>query len=48
MLEDYERATDAAQQGQGGRFFEYLGMARDEEAILRAVLKQLGWPLPKR
>jgi len=48
MLENYERATDAAEQGQAGQFFEYVGRARDEEAILRAVLKQLGWPLPRR
>jgi len=47
MLENYERAGDAARQGQNGRFFEYLRRARDEEAILRAVLKQLGWPLPQ-
>jgi hypothetical protein len=46
MLENYERAGDAARHGQHGRFFEHLQRARDEEAILRAVLKQLGWPLP--
>ena len=47
MLENYERATDAAQRGQTSRFFEYLGRARDEEAVLRSVLRQLGWPLPR-
>ncbi len=47
MLENYERAADAARGGQQERFFEFLIRARDEEGILRGVLKQLGWPLPK-
>jgi len=47
MLENYERAADAAHGGQQERFFEFLTRARDEEGILRGVLKQLGWPLPK-
>lgn len=47
MLENYERAADAAREGKQERFFEYLTHARDEEGILRGVLKQLGWPLPK-
>jgi hypothetical protein len=47
MLENYERAADAARGGRQERFFEFLTHARDEEGILRGVLKQLGWPLPK-
>jgi hypothetical protein len=47
MLENYERAASAAESGDAERFLEYLGRARDEEAVLRAVLKQLGWPLPR-
>jgi recombinational DNA repair ATPase RecF len=47
MLENYERAADAARGGKQERFFEFLTRARDEEGILRGVLKQLGWPLPK-
>ena len=47
MLENDERAADAARLGQAARFFECLRQARDEEGILRGVLKQLGWPLPR-
>jgi hypothetical protein len=47
MLENYEQAASAAKSGDAQRFLEYLGRARDEEAVLRAVLKQLGWPLPR-
>jgi len=46
VLENYERAADAAAAGQTARFLEHLQRARDEEVILRGVLQQLGWPLP--
>ena len=45
-LENYERAADAAVEGHNERFLIYQQRARDEEVILRGVLKQLGWALP--
>jgi hypothetical protein len=45
-LENYERSADAAVQGHNDRFLVYQQRARDEEGILRGVLKQLGWALP--
>jgi hypothetical protein len=47
VLEAYERAVAAVVEGQTGRFLEYQQRARDEEGILRGVLKELGWTLPK-
>jgi hypothetical protein len=47
VLGAHERAVAAAAEGQGNRFLEHLQRARDEEAILRSVLKELGWALPK-
>lgn len=46
VLENYERASDAASEGQTQRFVIYQQRARDEERTLRGVLKQLGWALP--
>lgn len=46
-LENYERAADAAVEGHNDRFLVYQQRARDEEVILRGVLKQLGWALPE-
>lgn len=45
-LENYERSADAAVEGQNEKFLIYQQRARDEEVILRGVLKQLGWALP--
>lgn len=45
-LENYERSAEAAVDGQNDRFLVYQQRARDEEGILRGVLKQLGWGLP--
>jgi hypothetical protein len=45
-LENYERSADAAVEGHNDRFLVYQQRARDEEVILRGVLKQLGWALP--
>src|SRR5258706_3718724 len=45
-LENYERSADAAVEGHNDRFLVYQQRARDEEGILRGVLKQLGWALP--
>ena len=47
VLENYERAADAAQNGQVERFLVFLAKAREEELTLRAVLKRLGWELPE-
>jgi hypothetical protein len=47
VLENYERAAAAAKDGGTQRFLIYQQRARDEERVLRGVLKQLGYPLPK-
>jgi hypothetical protein len=46
VLENCERAADAAKEGRVQRFMIYLQRAREEERTLRGVLKQLGWTLP--
>ena len=46
VLENHERAAEAARIGQVQRFLVYLARAREEERTLRGVLKQLGWKLP--
>jgi hypothetical protein len=46
MLENYERAADAAAGGEARRFVVYQRRARDEEQILRGILRQLGFPMP--
>lgn len=45
-LENYERSAEAAVQAKNDRFLVYQQRARDEENVLRGVLKQLGWSLP--
>ena len=47
LLQNYERSAEAASEGQTERFLIYQQRARDEEGILRGVLKQLGWALPE-
>ncbi|MCC6217140.1 MAG: hypothetical protein IT376_19935 [Polyangiaceae bacterium] len=47
VLENYERAANAAAEGSPERFLVYQRRAREEEQVLRGVLKQLGWALPK-
>ncbi len=47
LLENYERAAQAAKEGSPARFLVYQERARDEERNFRGILKQLGWPLPK-
>lgn len=47
ILENYERSADAAVDGHNDRFLVYQQRARDEEGILRGILKQLGWLLPE-
>jgi hypothetical protein len=45
-LENYERSAHAAVESKSERFLIYQQRARDEENVLRGVLKQLGWGLP--
>ena len=45
MLENCERAADAAEKGESDRFVIYQRRARDEEQIFRSIMRQLGFPL---
>ncbi len=47
MLENCERAAEAAVAREAREFLKHLQAARDEEELFRVVLKQLGWTLPK-
>ncbi len=47
VLENYERASDAAEHGETQRFMVLLQKATEEERILRSIIEQLGWSLPK-
>lgn len=46
VLENYERAADAAIRGEGEKFLVYQQRARDEDRTFRGVLKQFGYTLP--
>ncbi len=46
MLENCERAAEAAVAREAREFLKHLRAARDEEELFRVVLKQLGWTLP--
>jgi hypothetical protein len=46
MLENYERAAFSASEGQAEKFLIYQVRARDEEQVLRGVLRQLKYSLP--
>jgi hypothetical protein len=46
MLENLERATDAAVDGEADRFVTYYRRAKDEEEIFRGILRQLGFQMP--
>jgi hypothetical protein len=45
MLENCERAADAAETGASQRFIVYQRRARDEEQIFRSIMRQFGFPL---
>lgn len=45
MLENCERAADAAEARESERFLNYEHRARDEEQIFRSIMRQLGFPL---
>ena len=47
VLENYERASDAAEHGEATRFLVLLQKATEEERILRSIVEKLGWSLPK-
>jgi hypothetical protein len=47
VLENYERAADAATRGGISQFLVYQQRARDEDRTFRGVLKQLGYTLPE-
>ena len=47
VLEDCERAADAASEGNFKKFMEYLMAARDEERTFRALIAELGYTLPE-
>jgi len=46
VLENYERAADAATRGETEKFLIYQQRARDEERTFRGVLRQFGYALP--
>ena len=46
VFEHYERAADAAENGEAEHFLLTLQKALDEERAFRFVLKQLGWEVP--
>lgn len=46
MLENCERAAQAAVERRQGRFKRHLRLARDEERLFTAVMRQLGWKVP--
>jgi hypothetical protein len=46
VLENYERAADAATRGEAEKFLIYQQRARDEDRTFRGVLKQFGYVLP--
>lgn len=47
VLENYERASDAATRGEAAKFLVYQQHARDEDRTFRGVLKQFGYALPE-
>lgn len=46
VLHQHERAANGAVEKVAKDFLRFLAQARDEERVLRGVLKQLGWELP--
>jgi hypothetical protein len=47
VLENCERAADAASEGNFKKFMEHLMAARDEERTFRALVAELGYTLPE-
>ncbi len=46
VLENCERAADAAAEGNFKKFMEHLNVARDEDRNFRAMIAELGYSLP--
>jgi len=46
VLENYERAAAAADEGNFKKFMEHLTTARDEAKTFRAIISELGYTLP--
>jgi urease gamma subunit len=47
VLENCERAADAASEGNFKRFMEHLMIARDEDRTFRVIIGELGYTLPE-
>jgi hypothetical protein len=47
VMQHHERAANAAVERAAKEFLRHVAQATDEERVLRAVLKQLGWELPE-
>lgn len=47
VLENLERAADAAAQGNFKKFMEHLTTARNEDRTFRAIITELGYSLPE-
>ena len=47
VLENCERAADAAAEGDFKKFMEHLMVARDEERTFRALIAELGYTIPE-
>jgi hypothetical protein len=46
VLENWERAADAAYEGNFKKFMEHLLRSRDEDRLFRAVIAEMGFALP--
>ena len=46
VLENFERAADAASEGDFRKFMDHLTIARDEDRTFRALVAELGYTLP--
>ena len=47
LLENCERAANAVLEKRNEHFLKFLRLAREEEELFRAVLRHLGWVLPR-
>lgn len=47
VLENCERAADAAAAGNFKKFMEHLNVARDEDRTFRVIIGELGYTLPE-
>ncbi len=47
VLENCERAADAAAEGNFKKFMEHLTIARDEDRTFRVIIAELGYTMPE-